>query len=481
MSMRKIGKTSLNFSVLLLFAWLWLGVGGASAAEDRLLRAMDAEASERLAAFRQQIEDLEFEFGPYHISLLEPLGSMIELFNELGDYEQVAELQSRQLQVMRTELGFEHPDLIPLLQEIMTTQLALGNWEEISDHLEHIRHLRASIDGQEPEQLLGAIQDQINWLYSRITVADRREQVRHLFEIRDLYEEIEDLVEESYGEESLEAAPWQYRLAYNEYHLVQFLNGSKGLGGESIDRLVRQEGTYKLESQNRYGVNSTSLFGNSSVIPVVDNGRPVGDAYLRDGYSIVNNIQDVIDEQGDAEAQAMIKIYRSDFQLLADRGTAVRGYREARAQLIEAGIDEADIDWFFARPSVIPMEKLHLRFADALAELKARIAPYETSEGLHIGVFTSWHEALESTPMPRNEDPFWHVDYPFVAADLSFNVNSRGKASSVDVLATEPEDLDSKRSVWRSVRDIHFRPAFFDNKMRRVKDVRMRYQFLDED
>lgn len=481
MSMHRNRENYFNIRVIALAALLLAAAGSAPAAENTLLLTIESETSEQLAAYRQQIEDLEFEHGPYHASLLEPLEAMIALLNELQDYEQVAELQSRQLQVMRTELGFEHPDLIPLVESIMATQLAMGNWEEVSEHLEHLRHLRSTAEGDNTEALLLAIQDQINWLYNRIAITDdRREQARFFFQARDLYEEIEDIVEDEYGEDSLEAAPWLYRVAYSEYQLVRFLNASRGLGSESVERLVRQEGTFGLESQNRNGFNSNSFFGNRSVVPVIDSGRPIGDAYLRDGYVLVDKLHDARLNEPDLEAQAMLQIYRADFQLLADRGRAVRGYREAREKLLEAGIAEEDVRWFFERPMVIPRQTLHLKFADAVAEIKDQIDP-TIEEGIQIGEFTSWAEPLESTPMPRNEDPFWHIDYPFKSAELSFSVSSRGTASSVDILATDPEELDSKRSLWRAVREIHFRPAIIDDRARRVRDVRMRYRFVDED
>ena len=475
-------KIYININALILIAVLCVAGPSVYAAEDVSLIGGETDISEQLISYQQQIEDLEYEFGPYHSSLIEPLQSMIDLLNKRQDYEQVVQLQNRQLQAMRTELGFEHPDLIPLLESIMATQLALGNWEEISDQLDHIRHLKASIGNDNAELLLTAIQDQIDWLYSRISVEDRREQVRNFFKIRDFYEEIEDIVEETYGEESSEAAPWLYKVAYNEYHLVQFLNAPRGLGSETIDRLVRREGTFGLDRSNRSSFRSTYFFGNSSVTPVVDKGRPIGDAYMRDGYSVINKIQDGLEETADLEAQAMIKIYRADYQLLADRGRAIRGYREARDMLLEAGMAEGDVRWFFERPMVIPAQKLHLNFADALAERKQGIEASASSsdEVIHLGVFTSWSEALESTPMPVYEDPFWQIDHDFIYADVSFSVNSRGKASSVDVLATVPDELETKRSIWRSVRDIHFRPAIIDNKARRVKDVRMRYRFVDE-
>jgi len=482
--MQKNKKIALIISRLKIFVLLCLGAFPVLASEDKLLVSRALANAEQLAAYQLQIEDLEFEFGPYHPSLIEPLESMIVLLNDDEDYEAIARLQDRQLQVMRTELGLEHPDLIPLLQSIMTTQLALGNWEKISDQLDHIRHLRTTVDSENTEILLSAIVDQIDWLFSLITIEDRREQARNFFEIRDLYEEIEDIVEDAYGEDSLEAAPWLYKVAHHEYHLVSFLNASKGLGSESVEQLIRREGTFWLESQNRNGFSSNSnlFFRNSSVIPVIDKGRPIGDRYLRDAYSMVKKVQDVVEEDSDLEAQAMMKIYRSDFQLLSDRGSAIRGYRDARDMLLESGINEEEVYWFFERPMVIPMETLHLNFADALAELRERIEPIASvkEQEVHLGIFTSWTEALISTPMPRSKNLFSQLDHPFKYADVSFSVSSRGRASSVDVIATGPEDLGSKRSISRSVRGIHFRPAIIDNKARRVKGVRMRYQFLDE-
>ena len=481
MLMRKNRKIVFIISRLALFVLLCFGGFLSHAAENRPLIGSVLANAEQLAAYQMQIEDLEFEFGPYHSSLIEPLVSMIALLSESEDYERVIQLQSRQLQVMRTELGFEHPDLVPLLQSIMTTQMALGNWEEVSDQLEHIRHLLTTVDGESTEILLWAIQDQIDWLFSRITIEDRREQVRNFFKIRDLYGELEDIVEDTYGEDSLEAAPWLYKVAHHEYHLVSFLNASKGLGSESVDQLIRREGTFGLESQNRSGLSSRSIFGNSSPTPIIDRGRPIGDGYLRDAYSMVNKIQDVVEENFDLEAQAMMKIYRSDFQLLSNRGSWIRGYRDARDMLLEAGIVKEEVHWFFERPMVIPMETLHLSFSDALAELRERIEPITSvKEEMHLGLFISWTEALRSTPMPQSKNPFWQLDNPFKYADISFSVSSRGRASSVDVLATAPEELDSKRSISRSVRGIHFRPAIIDNKARRVKDVHMRYRFVDE-
>ncbi len=471
-----------GFNTLVLFLAVSLSPYSVEAAEETQLVRSTNELNQQLAAYRTQIEELEFQNGPYHSSLIEPLQSMIALLKEKGDYLQVAEIQSRQLQVMRTDLGFENPNLIPLVRSIIANQKLLGNWEEISDNLEHIRHLQASRESDDPSLLLGAIDDQINWLFSRMAIEDRQDLVRNFFTTRDLYEEMEDLVEDSYGKDSPEAVPWLYKVAYNSFHLVQFLNASKGVGSESIDRLVRREGTMKLEANNRNSFGSTSFYTGSSLIPVVNGDRPVGDAYLRDGYSLVSKIQDILEQGDDLEAKAMAKLYRADFQLLSDRGSAIRGYRDAHDMLIESGVPEEDVRWFFERPMTIPMDSFYLRFADALAQLKNNMAMIElVPDGtIHLGVFTAWREALDSTPMPISEDPFWQLDLPYSYVDLSFSVSSRGRASSVDVLAWGPDEEKARRSPWRSVRDMHFRPAIINDRARRVKDVQIRYRFVEE-
>jgi hypothetical protein len=361
---------------------------------------------------------------------------------------------------------------------MITTQMALGEWEKVSEYLGQIRYLHASIDADDTEILLSSIQDQINWLYKRIAIDERKEQVRHFFEVRELYEDIEDIVEASYGDDSLEAIPWLYKIAYNDYHLVRFLNASDGVGFDAVDRLVRQEGGFYLDTYNR----NTSFFNNSSTILIVEEGKPIGEAYLRASSALVNKIEDIVIEKSDLEAQAMAKIYRADYLRIADRGSAIGSYREAAKMLQEAGIPEQDLRWFFERPMVIPVQTYHMRFADMLKELKQRSAAIESvpAEVIHLGVFTAWTEALDSTPMPENDPPFWQSENAFQYVDLSFDVSSRGIASSVDILATSKEESTSKGRIWRSMRDIDFRPAIIDNKMRRVKDVQLRYQFVDK-
>ena len=79
--------------------------------------------------------------------------------------------------------------------------------------------------------------------------------------------------------------------------------------------------------------------------------------------------------------------------------------------------------------------------------------------------------------MPAREGSFGQVDLPYRYADVSFSVQPSGRIYSIDVLETGPGDEKLDRNIWRSIRDIHMRPALVDGKVRRVKGVRMRYRF----
>lgn len=444
--------------------------------------AEPGQLDEQLAAYTAQIEELEFESGPYHNSLIEPLESMIQLLQEKGDYEQVAAMQNRQLQVMRTALGFEHPDLIPAVQAIIANQKLLGNWQEISDNLEHIRHLQASQNNDDPALLLAAINDQIAWLHGRIAIGTRENLVSNFFKARALCEEMEDLATDRYAKDSIESVPWLYKRAYNSYQLVQFLTASNGVGSSFVERLTRREGTLKLDTFNRHSLGIGSFSGPFSNVPVVDGKLPFGYAYFREGYSQVNKIKNILQQGDNLEAQAMAELYLGDFQLLSGRGLAIRSYRDAQKMLLEAGVDEEEVRWFFQRPMIIPMEQFHSSFKEAVAEQKRRLTLIEpvSEEKVHLGLFTAWHKSLSSTPLPMSADALLPSGLPYKTVDLSFSVSSRGKVSSLDSIESASAEREVERISWRKVKDIRFRPAIIDGKAKRVKDVLMRYRLVEE-
>ena len=438
------------------------------------------ESLRDLQRYQTQIEDMESEYGPFDNRLLEPLASIIDFYIEQGDFEEVAEIQTRQLSIMRTTLGFENPELIPMVRRMIEVQQVLGNWDAVSDNLEHIRFLVASNFGTQSEELLLAMENQAQWLLTSFYLGEQRRQSDNFLDARDLYRDIYRLSEKVYGEESEELYPWHYKRAYSLALLVQLLNTEDSFSGEIFNDVVRSDGPNQLEYGLRGGVVSASPFvGLGRQIAVVDGDGLLGEGYLRQGLGFINDIRDIAEDRGDLEAEAIAHIYRGDFNVLMERGSGRRQYREAQEKLVQAGISQESIEKFFRTPMPLPMPEFYPKFGDLVAYQQSILneVPDRSEESLHLGTFRAWHENARAVQKPVSSDPLLRIGLPQFQVDLSFNISSRGNASNVDVLSSIPEDSRVTREGARAVREIKFRPAYEGDRARRVRDVRMRYLF----
>ena len=462
------------------------GQGLLAAEETGLLQALLARSNELLAVYSSyelELEDLESRFGPYDPSLLEPLGSMISLMIETRDYEQVASLQERQLQLVRTSLGLEHPDVIPVLQNIIANQIRMEDWAAVTNRLQHIRDVTGANNSFSTADLLSAIDDQAYWHLSLVYLQKTDRRALNFMLARALYRGAESLAKDSFGSESPALFPWLYRRAVTEYHLVKFLNAPDGLGSNTLDRLIRKEGRARLRSTSRISIDVDAIFGPGSRIPVVDAGQEIGEAYLRDGLNLIGRMREIAEAEGDTEALAMTRIYRGDFLLLMNIGTAYREYREAQELLREAGIADNRIEAFFNQPTVIPTDRFFTRFEELLRYQRESLEQASTDkpEGvIHVGVLTAWNKSIAAIEKPLKTNSILNVELEYNRVDLSFNISRRGSVTSVDVLVASPDERSVRRKAQRAVRDVQFRPSIVDGEATRLRDVQMRYLLLRE-
>ncbi|NKB33800.1 MAG: hypothetical protein GKR91_11945 [Pseudomonadales bacterium] len=436
-----------------------------------------------LQRYQTQLEEYESEFGPFDNRLLEPLGSILNIYAEQGNFEQVVELQTRQLSIMRTSLGFENPELIPVVRNMIEVQQVLGNWEAVSDHLEHIRFLVATNYGTQSEELLHAMDAQAQWLLAGFYLGEERRQSDNFLDARDLYRDMYLLAEKIYGEEDSALYPWYYKRAYNLALMVQLLNSEDSFSSEILRDVMRSDGPSRLVQGRRGGVINTSPFYSTGrQIPVLEEDGVLGEGYLRQGLGFVNDIRDIAEEQGDLEAEAMAHLYRGDFNVLMDRGSGRRQYNEAQEKLLAAGIPQTEIESFFRIPMPLPIPEFYSSFADLVAYQQSIIDEVEnvSADVLHLGTFRAYHENARAVLKPISADPLLRIGLPQIQVDLSFSISSRGNASSVDILSSTPEDTRVTREGSRAIREIKFRPSYEGDRARRVRDVQIRYLFAQQ-
>lgn len=425
------------------------------------------------------IAELESDYGPFDARLLEPLESLAELYLSAEQYSQLDAVYSRQLQLMRADKGLDHPDNIAIVRRIVENQIKQGNWSDVSDNLEHIRYLQSVNRDASPDGLIAAINEQANWLKARIYLDEARLRSRHLLDARDLFEDALDLVENHYGEGSVESVPILYHQASILFELVAFLNAEDSLSSEAIDRLILADGIARLQLAGGRGQGSfNGLLGIGYNIPIVDGDALVGESYLREALSKIDDVRDIFEAENNLEALAMANVAYGDFQILLGRGSGAKSYERAQELLFEASVNANAVAAFFASPQIIPMENLPLTLDAAISQKNS-----DTSNLIELDadeVFVGEFVALdESAAIVRMSQAVRRYDFakPDALVDLKLTVNSRGNASSVKVISAEPNDGYVRRKALEAVRRMQFRPVFDGKKTRRVRDVRIRYRF----
>jgi hypothetical protein len=468
-------KVSVSFALYIVVAAVLPNLG---MAQDTTASGFNSSLTD-MERYQLQLEELASEFGPMDNSLLEPLTVMLTILLEEGEFEQVAEIQNRQMSIMRTNLGFENPDLIPLLRGMIQVQQVLGNWESINNHLEHIQFLLSSTYGNQSEELLLAVENQAQWLLARFYLDEERKQSDNFLDTRDLYRNMQQLAEDVYGEDSPELYPWYYKRAYNLALMVQLLNTKDGFALEFLNDVIRSDGTIRLQTGG--GITNTSL-NPIGVWNIRNRNFVLGEGYLRQARGFINDIREIAENEGDKEVQAIAQIYRGDYNVLMGRGSGRQQYNEAKEKLVAAGVPLADIEEFFRTPMPLPVPQFYARFDELLMYQRSIISAVDVvpEEILHLGIFSAWHENASAVLKPVSSDPLLQIGMPQYLVDLSFNISSRGNVSSVEVINSVPDNRRVAREGLRAVREIKFRPRMEGKRVERTKDVQMRYLFAQE-
>ena len=446
--------------------------------QDRLDSVSNSGLSD-IESYELQIMNLESAYGPMDQRLVEPLEGLISRLIEFGRIDQVAELQEKQLAVMRANLGFESLDLLPVLRGMIQVQQALGNWEATSDILDHIRFLMAANYDQRSEETLLAMENQAQWKLAGFYLDAERNQSNNFLDARNLYADMERLAEDVYGENSPQLYPWYYKRAYNLGIMVQLLNTKGGFANVFITDLIRSDGTMRLQTDGRLSGTRLSPIGAWNI---QDRNFFLGEGYLRQARDLINRIRKIAELENDIEVQAIAEIYRGDYNLLMGRGSGRRQYNSAQDMLLEAGVAQTEIDEFFGVPTPLPLPRFFNDFSELLDYQRAMLAGVEgvSDEELHLGIFNAWHGNARAVLKPISDDPLLQIGLPQNLVDLKFNINTRGRVSSVDAVRSVPEDDRVARVASRAIREVRFRPAYVDGKATRVRDVQMRYLFAQE-
>lgn len=198
-----------------------------------------------------------------------------------------------------------------------------------------------------------------------------------------------------------------------------------------------------------------------------------------EGLGLIKQIREILSSADDPEAEAMAIVYEADFQLLLDRGSAARSYREAMDQLAAAGVNEDRIAEFFSRPSALPEPEFHTRLEVALSAQDQR--GYDVSSApdrINLGTFVAWNESLASAQRPALPTAALAVadEVPMAEFDIQFRLNSRGEARNRKILDANTDNSRLRSDARDALELIRFRPQFDGDRRIATDELQITYR-----
>ena len=440
-------------SLCLLLGWALLQAQNVTAAdsapgnneiEDSAL-AFNTRLSEQRALFNQQIDSLEFEFGPFDQTLLEPLRSLTDLAIEAGDFEDAGGIINRRLQLIRIAEGPQSLAQSDTLADLIRNDIRRNRWQEVTESFEHLHWLHAQNPDVNASSILKALSATVAWHYTAMYLDEPRLRIRHFQGATELVRQLIDLAEVRYGEDSPELIPWLYQDALERYRVRRLFESKDELGAQAKSAITR------LDSQ-------------------------------REGLNQVKRIRRLAESMDDPEAEAMALVYEADFQMLLGIRTAPRLYQAAMEKLEEAGVDRKKVEAFFARPLVLPESDFYFSIDEALAAqtiygYTVGAQAEDTDDVIHLGDFIAWDESLPALRRPEIPELASTVGRELYAVEVRFTINSIGRVRSPRVEQSEPDQARVKRNAKDAIEAMQFRPKFSNGRGYRTRNVTMRYLY----
>jgi len=131
-------------SVILATLWCFTMVATASAQNAESLPPTGGERtaleiSDELEQRQLNIENMETEQGIYDPSLVEAYSDLGAFYFEIGQYLDAVSLYRQALQVARISAGLNSERQLPVIDQLITTNLAVSDWQS-TDDMHHLRY-----------------------------------------------------------------------------------------------------------------------------------------------------------------------------------------------------------------------------------------------------------------------------------------------------------------------------------------------------
>ncbi|MDP1932902.1 MAG: hypothetical protein Q8L60_15730 [Gammaproteobacteria bacterium] len=374
-------------------------------------------------SYEQALEELEFQGGAWSVQIAEELAILGSLLYQQGDYEESIEVFDRAVHINRVNHGLFSPEQIPLVEKLVDSHVALGQWREADEQQQYAFFVQTKTYGARDPRMISVFQNLARWNITTFYRGIDPDPTQRLLQTFLLYRAAADTVEAHFGQRD----PRYIELLQDVAGAADMMNryaleGSPaGTAGNPDRRMV-----------NNFVGSPTNPQG----------GSGGGESALR---RIVNFYSD--DDRPNNQETLLLRVRAmaniGDWHLTRERRqAAMRAYRDAYEELLDAENGEALVEQVFGEIVFLP-------------------------------TFSNFGEE-KKVAFNLNADSGAQQGY----VDMSFDVSQYGRATNFQLLAMEPQNLARVESqVVSMVRTQLVRPKIVEGRTVASQGESYRFHF----
>ncbi|MBP6381584.1 MAG: tetratricopeptide repeat protein [Pseudomonadales bacterium] len=301
--------------------------------------AMQADAAEQPGAAApspvaerhlEAVRAIEDEGGAYAPELPQHLLGLGLAYQRQGRHAEAVETLNRAAHVSRVNEGLYNAGDIPLLEHLIESYAALGDWEQVDNRYQQVFAIHHRNYGERDARLLPALQKLSSWHLRAYIDGMGGEPLNHLLTARNLFDASAQLIQDNYGPADARMAKTLRQRALVDYYLASYAPPPPEAG--------LSFGTESMEPP------ATPIYVVNSFVSGRDALRRVVELRQQDGAST-----------GLERSQALAEL--ADWhQLFSRRQTALRLYQDAWTVGAQDGALSAQIQAsVFGRPLALPV------------------------------------------------------------------------------------------------------------------------------
>lgn len=381
----------------------------------------------------------------------------------LGDYAKAERSLLDAIQVIKVNQGLYSTDQLRPLQYLIEAQLTLGEWHSAETQIEYFQWINVRNYRDSIFTYLNGTEALSGLLLASSANVNNPHSVSHLVAAKNLNWQAVNAIEQTFGPNSLELAPWLYRIVLNHYYQSTMIR-RRGLSNHSF------------KSDNSEIVSGWTMRHNETL-----------NMSYRIGKELLDRIQGLFahhaayHEEISNDATALATVYQGDWELLfGNHEKALDHYRFAYQNLLQSGRSETQVDRFFDRPVSLPAPNLQIHWPDQLTD--------DDNEPLQFFAWSPMYPSASRPAEPRGDAMAMDArQTALVRFDLTPSADDEPSdkelaetnlsLDNLQILSTTPDNELTREQARVYISLLQFRPRLVSGTPVKLENIELEYLF----